>query len=43
MMEKILLMLDNFFEIMFPDPVLPEGIENLLSAFAGTNALVDFS
>ena len=42
-MVKILLMLDNFFKIMFPDRVLPEGIDALLSAFAGANALVDFS
>ena len=42
-MGKLLLVLDNFFKIMYPDRVMPEGIDALLSAFAGTNALVDFS
>ena len=28
---------------MFPDRELPEGVDNLLKAFAGTSALVDFS
>ena len=41
--EKIMLLLDNFFQIMFPDRALPEGVNNLLQAFAGASALVDFS
>ena len=42
-MEKILLLLDDFFKIMFPDRDLPEGVNNLLEAFAGASSLVDFS
>ena len=42
-MHKLLLVLDDFFKIMFPDRVIPEKIDALISAFAGTNALVDFS
>lgn len=42
-MEKILLLLDSFFKIMFPDRQLPEGVDNLLNSFSGADALVDFS
>ena len=28
---------------MFPDRALPEGVDNLLQAFAGASALIDFS
>ena len=42
-MGKLLLVLDNFFKIMFPDRVMPKKIDALISAFAGTNAMVNFS
>ena len=42
-MGKLLLVLDNFFKIMFPDHLVPDNIDALISAFMGTNALVDFS
>ena len=42
-MEKTFLLLDEVFKIMFPDKDLPEGIDNLLNAFSGSDALVDFS
>ena len=42
-MGKLLRVLDDFFKIMFPDRSVPDNIDALISAFMGTNALVDFS
>ena len=42
-MDELLWVLDDYFKIMFPDRVIPEKIDTLISAFMGTNALVDFS
>ena len=40
---KLRLVLSDFFKTMFPDRLVPNNIDALVSAFMGTNALVDFS
>ena len=40
---KLRPMLSDFFKTMFPDRSVPNSIDALVSAFMGTNALVDFS
>ena len=40
---KLRLVLSDFFKTMFPYRLVPNNIDALVSAFMGTNALVDFS
>ena len=40
---KLRLVLSDFYTTMFPDRSVPNSIDALVSAFMGTNALVDFS